>query len=173
MNPEKSSGAFRGPLILPIARALKMKAAPKSPVLLSFTAEEWEKSISGVEVTKEPIPEGAARLMAIRLEPDPAGPIIIHGLCPSTDPNVVCVPQYVFQPEKVGFIGCECFPIEREEPLSPPSRFDCQLAIVRGEWLCEGRKCQGTCTLEVLMPIPGGPLWWLACACQPVRRPPR
>lgn len=170
MIPEKNTGAFRGPSILPIARALEMKTAPESPVLLSFSEEEWERSIRGIELTKGPIPEGAARLVAIRLEPDPAGPIVIHGLCPSTDPNVVCVPQYVFQPEKLFFVGCECYPIpEREEPLPPPSRFGCQLAYVKGRWRCEG-ECEGSCTLALQIPIPGGPSW-LACACQPVRRP--
>ena len=176
MIPEKKSNYFRGPSILPIARALKMKAAPKSPVLLSFTEEEWERSIRGIEVTKEPILEGAATLAAIQLPPEltPVGPIVVLGLCWSGNPNEACVPIYELRfPEGYVFVGCECivFPDPEdetaEEPVEvePPAvRFQCQLAYVNGQWRCEGTCEEGTCTLTLLNPARG--LFYLTCACR-------
>jgi len=174
LGREEVPGAFRGPGVLPIARALEMKAAPKSPVLLSFSREEWERSIKDIEVTKEPIPKGAARLMAIQLEPDPQGPFVIFPVCQSTSPDEVCVARYLFEGPGGGvvFLGCECYPVpERErEGLPSISTFECQLVYRKGRWLCEGR-CRGTCKLGINISwlevaIPSRP-FWLWCRCQP------
>ena len=145
MTSAKGLKVIYGPRIVQASQILKKKIVPSTPMIIAFSEAEWKKAISGIEVTKEPLPRDAMRLIVIRLPPELSslGSIGLIPFCPSRF-GMTCVPYYGPGPADGLFWNCRCYPTETEDEEKEPIKEipkKCHPVLTSDGKL----ECQGSC----------------------------
>ena len=153
--------SFQIPMVKNVAELAKMKAAPRKPMLIHFTADQWKQASKGIRQGKG-IPKKGFRFVGI---PDPDGGFLFQPECVPS-PNEECILQPIPRPgspRALEFV-CLCRP---KDPLIPPPEPLCTLVLSINplELYCEKRACTGNCRIYVV--TSGGPLprTVVTCGC--------
>ena len=158
-----------------------LKGQPTGPILIQYSLKQWRSMTKDIVTIKEPLPATAAQLVVFPLpEPDfPPRDVIVRARCSSTEPNVVCVPEWTFGPrDEVVFKGCNCIVVPDEEDETPPPResttFLCNWTFVKSVGLVCGGDCTERGERQEKTCVPVRSILFpevLGCSCDPVGRP--
>ena len=152
---EKLKASY-GPTIVQASQILEKNIVPPTGAILAFSEAEWKKAISKIEISKEPPPRDAMRLIGFRLPPELAS-IGSYGVVPFcfSSPLEKCVAVSGPGPrDEPNWWYCHCEPVgtgdEEEEDEGPtvedlPYRIKCSLVYKNGLLRCQGPCDEGAC----------------------------
>ena len=156
------------PAVKNVAELAKMKATPRRPLLIHFTAEQWRQASKGIRRGKAR-PKKGFRFVGI---PDPDGGVVLRPECVPSGPDEECILRPVprLGPPRIAF-ECYCRPTGSLIPGAEPAKPFCTMEVgfyPRLRFFCRKVLCVGNCRLQIVQSSAGMfPTFTLACVCVP------